>query len=238
MRLVELNKQKLKLNSLLCIVSLIIFSGCTVFTPPLEKPVIENKTHNWFENEKTSVFSTTASRRSVIVSFPDHIICAEAPPDVADSFFSSLELALNKSENPEFSKDLLVVVNQLFKRSQGAQIFRDGAFHLCQAYQNEIIDKQQYNTLYTSLVSTTSELVVQELFYKAISKDNSLDLSELNQSIDNFNDRVEEIKKLKSIVDEIVKSEDEIVKSEDEIDKSQDENVKSQDEDVKSQDRE
>ena len=131
--------------------------------PPLEKPVIEQKTHNWFGDDmkKISIFSSTASRRQVIVKFPDNQICAEAPPDVAETILSSLELLIKKRAKDdsaesydadfELNKTLLTIADRLFERTQGAQFFRDGAFHLCLTRINGAIKDNEFRKIYEGL---------------------------------------------------------------------------------------
>ena len=153
--------------------SIMALIGCSVITPPLEKPVIEQKAHNWFGAEKTSVFSSTASRRQVLVKFPGNKICAEAPPDVAETILSGLELLINKRTKDnsaesydadlELNKTLLTIADRLFERTQGAQFFRDGAFHLCLANINGAIKDNEFRKLYEDLFREAAELIEIEL---------------------------------------------------------------------------
>jgi hypothetical protein len=150
-------------------------SGCTLFTDPLKQPVIEDHTDNgWFSKDKMTVFSTTAARREVIVKFPDNKFCAEPPPDVAESLTSSIAVAAQGSAkaqpgSPEFTasieavKTLATSIRTLFTRSQGVQLFRDGLFHLCQAYLNHGIKEPEYVALYNDLLKKSLELVEKEL---------------------------------------------------------------------------
>jgi len=174
--------------------SSMILAGCSIVTPPLEKPVIEKFSHDWFGRNKVAVYSTTASRRQVLVSFPKNIICSEAPPDVSEALVS--ELGLSLLSQPEFdtnvtgdnqpssidsrikfaesriklaesqaaiAKSLETVVENLFDRSQGAQFFRDGAFHLCLALLNKAIDENEFDRLYSNLQNVSARLIETEL---------------------------------------------------------------------------
>ena len=161
----------IKISIVTC--SLMVLIGCSIVTPPLEKPVIEQKTHNWFNTQKISVFSSTASRRQVLVKFPESQICAEAPPDVAETILSSLALLIKKrtKDGPaekydadlELNKTLLTIADRLFERTQGAQFFRDGAFHLCLANMNESISANEFRKLYENLFREAAELIEIEL---------------------------------------------------------------------------
>lgn len=161
----------IKISIVIC--SLMVLIGCSIVTPPLEKPVIEQKTHNWFNTQKISVFSSTASRRQVLVKFPENQICAEAPPDVAETILSSLELLIKKRTKDgsaerydadlELNKTLLTIADRLFERTQGAQFFRDGAFHLCLAKINKSISANEFRKLYEDLFREAAELIEIEL---------------------------------------------------------------------------
>ncbi len=163
------------MRTLLSMILVATLSGCTLFTDPLKQPVIEDHTDNgWFSKDKMTVFSTTAARREVIVKFPDNKFCAEPPPDVAESLTSSIAVAAQGSAKaqpgtPEFTasidavKTLATSIRTLFTRSQGVQLFRDGLFHLCQAYLNCGIKETEYVDLYKDLLKKSLELVEKEL---------------------------------------------------------------------------
>ncbi|WP_293368831.1 hypothetical protein [Nevskia sp.] len=157
----------------------LLLTGCAVFTPPIEKPIIEDKSHASGKGAKVAVFSTTAARRSVLVQFPKGAVagkvCAEAPPDTADALISSLTFAAGlkaKSAQAEgeakaeLNRQLATTVNALLDRSQGLQLFRDGAFHLCLAWQNGIIDGATYVSQYVVLLDKTSALIGEEIKLK------------------------------------------------------------------------
>lgn len=154
----------------------VLLTGCSAFTPPIEKPIIEDRSHASPAGAKVTVFSTTAARRSVLVHFPQNSatgrICAEAPPDTADALISSLTFAAemkgksSKAEveaTAELSRALTSTVNALLDRSQGLQLFRDGAFHLCLAWQNGTLSDADYGTQYIALLDKTSSLISEEL---------------------------------------------------------------------------
>ena len=103
----------------------------------------------------------------------------------------------------EFNKTLLTIADRLFERTQGAQVFRDGAFHLCQAYQNEIVGKTEYIDLYKLLVSSTSRLIMYELitvgskFADAPNEKTPVDMTKI------IEDKTEYVKKINQILDKI-----------------------------------
>ena len=150
-----------------------LLSGCAMFTPPKEKPVIEDHTSNWFGMNKVSIFSTTAERRETIIKMPDNKFCSEPPPDVAEALTSSFSLLAQgslkdaKTEEVtarlEATKALATSIRSLFTRSQGIQLFRDGAFHLCQAYLNGSINESDYKASLQLLFQETAKLIEKEI---------------------------------------------------------------------------
>lgn len=165
----------------LVLVSALSAGGCA---SPLEKPIIEDHTHGGgglfsglHERSKVTVFSTTAARREVLIGFPkgdpNARICAEAPPDTADAITSSLAIAAQLKAKKgaaaegeamlDLSRSISNSINALFTRSQGIQLFRDGAFHLCLAWQNGLIDQKTYNGKYDELLNKTYALIFAEI---------------------------------------------------------------------------
>lgn len=151
-------------------------TGCSVITPPIEKPVIEDHANNWLGMKKLSTFATVPERRMVITKMPDNKFCAEPPPDVAASLTSSLSLLAEGSGKSEqkgatvsaeaklnFAKELATSISKLFTRSQGVQLFRDGLYNLCQAQLNGTVDSAAYNQHFTDLLNTSKELINKEV---------------------------------------------------------------------------
>ena len=148
-----------------------ILSGCSWFTPPMEKPIIEDHSHDG----KITTFATIPSRRMVIVKIKEDtgeqpiFICAEPSPDVSDNIASSLAVALS-GKTPQditiatsLSKSLATTAQHLFKRSQGLQLYRDGMYNLCQAWMNGIIDNQEYKAAAANLTATVVKIIEAEI---------------------------------------------------------------------------
>lgn len=161
--------------------SALVLGGCA---SPIEKPIIEDHTHgggglfsSFHERPKVTVFSTTAARREVLIGFPKGEararICAEAPPDTADALTSSLavaaQLKAKKGADAEgeamldLSRSISNSVNALSTRSQGIQLFRDGAFHLCLAWQNGLIADGTFKSEYEALLEKSFLLISAEI---------------------------------------------------------------------------
>lgn len=169
------------MRTLFSILLVAALSGCAIFTSPKEQPVLDDYVHDWIRIEKIGVLSTTAERREVIFKMPDNKFCAEPPPDVAEALASSLTLLAEGSAKDktsgdvkarlEVAKTLATSIRTLFRRSQGAQFFRDGLFNLCQAYLNGVIIESQYIDLYKELVEKARVLVLVELPLMQATKD-------------------------------------------------------------------
>ncbi|GKS70206.1 hypothetical protein W03_22100 [Nitrosomonas sp. PY1] len=146
-------------------------SGCAFFSPPQSVPVIEDKVGRDIANpndKRIGTLATVAQRRLAIVKYEDGKFCAEPPPDAADNIASSLSAALSGSSgNVEVQAKLATAVSsvakQLFYRSQGLQLYRDGAFHLCNAYLNGQIDAAEYKTKYKELLESAEKLINAEI---------------------------------------------------------------------------
>lgn len=172
------------------LISFTLLSACSAFTAPKEKPVITDKVGlKLFSSDETTVFTLTPERRTVIVvskdpenqynspdskTFRPLQFCAEPPPDVAEGLVSSLRAVAEAtvknaasetdvSAAAELTKSLSTSVSNLFYRSQGVQVLRDGLFSLCQAYINGIISEQDYLSLYKTLLQTSSTLIAAEI---------------------------------------------------------------------------
>jgi hypothetical protein len=168
----------------ICLVSStsVLFEACSVFTPPIEKPVIQDYAGSIFSSREATVFSLTPERRTVVMyrgPYKDGqrgkpTFCAEPPPDVAQSLASSVRAlaeAAAKTQtgqaanvSAEFSRSLTTSNTSLFYRSQGIQLFRDGLFNLCQSYMNGLIrDEKDFWERYESLMRTAFALTTQEI---------------------------------------------------------------------------
>ena len=167
------------MKKIIIILCVTVLSGCSNFTPG-GKPIIENKAHDWFNIKKTSIFATTASRRLAIVNLPDQIVCTEPSPDVAETLSRSFELLIKEIKKEPKNSDRILdlkdtldtYVRTLFRRSQGAQVFRDGTFQLCQARANKFLSEEDFKEIFLILIETTDKLIQHELttaresFYK------------------------------------------------------------------------
>ncbi|MES9851791.1 MAG: hypothetical protein ABW170_08165 [Candidatus Thiodiazotropha sp. L084R] len=152
-------------------------TGCTSLTPPMERPIIEDHSHDG----RVTTFATIPSRRMVVLT--EHmknsgklILCAEPSADVSDNIASSLAAAMtvkgpasDEKSTAELaasiSKTLATTAQHLFKRTQGLQLYRDGMYNLCQARMNGIINDSTFMNRADTLLKKSSYLIEKELPY-------------------------------------------------------------------------
>lgn len=141
--------------------------GCT----PNRPPVVEDKVGLW-GRETVGTLATSPDYRVVYVQLEDGAkLCAEAPADAASQFASSFANSLSapiangKELSVEARAGIAVAMKQLFKRSQGVQLYRDGSFALCNLYLNGGIRAIDYLVELQELRKSTVGLISQEIPY-------------------------------------------------------------------------
>jgi hypothetical protein len=149
--------------------------GCAWFTSPMERPIIEDHSHDG----RITTFATIPSRRMVVVTEHEKgsgniIVCAEPSADVSDNIASSLAAAITAkgpiASGPSsaelaasISKTMATTAQHLFKRSQGLQLYRDGMYNLCQARMNGIIGNAAYQEGARAILAIAVELIKIEI---------------------------------------------------------------------------
>ena len=152
-------------------------SGCASYFTP-RPPVIEDKVGLW-GRETVGTLSTAPDYRVVYVRLDDKAkLCAEAPADAGAQFGSvfagSLSGPLGGTEklSADAKVSLAVAMKQLFKRSQGVQFYRDGAFTLCNLHLNQAISNEAYLQELQELRKAAAALIATEIpFLEKISID-------------------------------------------------------------------
>lgn len=121
-------------------------------------------------NETVGTLATSADYRVVYVRLDENAkLCAEAPADAASNFAStfagalSAPLAEGKAISAETKTSIAVAIKQLFKRSQGVQLYRDGAFALCNMYLNGAINGESYLKELEELRKAAKDLITTEI---------------------------------------------------------------------------
>lgn len=119
-------------------------SGCSIFTEPMKKPVIEDKV-GINGHEKVGTLSLTPERRTVVVNLENSRLCAEAPTEVGLNL-SDLLNATAKGDiagKGNLALGLLLGSSSgnsvLNKRSQAVQMFLGNSYFLCQMFMNGAI---------------------------------------------------------------------------------------------------
>lgn len=145
-----------------------LVTGCSSLTPPKEKPVLENKV-----GDRIGTVATTAERRVILIDLDKDHFCAEPSPDVAEAINSTIKAAAEASAkstsghdakvSAEIGKSLATSINNVFTRTQGVQLFRDGSYALCQARMNGDIKDQAFIDRFDKLQKDAVDLIKLEL---------------------------------------------------------------------------
>lgn len=148
----------------LLILSIIFVSGCSTFTPPQKHPVIsEEFTLEKGEDIKLVLSNSTANRRVVIADLSSGSICVEPPPESANSISSTLAAVLDADIEgkaklvAEISKSSSQQINQLYRRTQAVQMYRDAIFSLCQEKLNDYmqaLNKSESDSVFMELTKS------------------------------------------------------------------------------------
>ncbi|UXH80121.1 hypothetical protein [Roseateles amylovorans] len=155
--------------------SLIIFlslplSACSVFTPPIEKPVIEDRIQSgYFGPVSIGILSLTPERRTVLYNFKTRRFCAENPTEVGIDLASARKAvaALKVAEKGEAEVGIALAMasnNQVLnRRTQGLQLYQASSFTLCQMYLNEAISPEEFLKTQLVILASAGALISQEL---------------------------------------------------------------------------
>jgi hypothetical protein len=156
--------------------------ACSYLTPPMENPSIADEVHG------ISTYATIPSRRLVVIKqlknnnneIADYFVCGEPPADVSDNIASALTTALTAKGSVEqkasaelaanLSKTLNTTAQNMFKRTQGVQFYRDAMYSLCLAKMNKTIDEKQYKEMADNYANITFALIAAELKYLPTTK--------------------------------------------------------------------
>lgn len=153
--------------------TVVMLGGCAYFTEPSFTPVVEDKVGNSSvggKDRRVGTLATIAQRRLALIRFEDGKFCAEPPPDAVDNISATLSAALsggtnNVNASAQLASAFATVAKQLFYRSQGLQLYRDGMFTLCNAYLNGAVDEVTFSQKHEFLLQVTKELINAEIPY-------------------------------------------------------------------------
>ena len=143
-------------------------SACSVFTPPIEKPIIEDTV-----GKRIGTLATTAERRTVLVDFESGQYCAEASPDAIQAISSSMRVAAShaaknadgseRDTSAEFARALATSVAVAGPRTQGVLLFRDASFVMCQERVKGVTTAPEFWKRFDALLTIASDLIKQEI---------------------------------------------------------------------------
>lgn len=156
------------MRTLLILFLCLYSSGCAYYLSP-RPPILERKL-GALGDESIGAIATAADYRMVYAPIKkDAKICAEPPPDAAGQFASILGASLSglgqENKNAESQAKIEIDIKRIFVRSQGVQLYRDGAFSLCNAYINRALNKEDYLRELRALRKDAARLVHEELPY-------------------------------------------------------------------------
>ena len=146
--------------------------GCSFFTRPLDKPVIEERLNaSWGSAASVGTLSLTPERRVVLVNFRNNRFCAEAPTEVGIDVAALNKLKAELSQANKATagiESLTASVNQnavLNRRTQGMQLFLANSYFTCQMYMNGGIDERQLLEMQFQTLKIVEPLISAELPY-------------------------------------------------------------------------
>lgn len=155
---------------LICVGTLMFISGCAFFTPPLERPVIEDKINPaWFSPGTVGTLSLTPERRVVLVNFATERFCAEAPTEVGIDLSKILNASGSADATSQGNIALGLLIGSssgntvLNKRSQAVQLFLANSYYTCQMYLNGAISGEQLVTLQLQTLNSIAPILEKEL---------------------------------------------------------------------------
>lgn len=159
------------MNCFFLFATLFFLSGCALFTPPTERPVIEDKLNRGFIDDSSAVgtLSVTPERRVVLVNFANDRFCAEAPTEVGQDISRLVQATADAEDAAGQSIGLGAVIAGnysnavLNRRSQGVQLFQSNAYFLCQMYMNGAITGRELLETQIHLLNSVGPLIEQEI---------------------------------------------------------------------------
>ena len=167
-------------------------SACTTFTPPQERPVIEEglRMKNFLAPASVGVLSMTPERRVVLHNFENKRSCAEGPTEIGVDLSSVAKLIANVAISGEKKVDALAAIARasgntiLNKRTQAMQFYLAASYSLCQMYLNGAIKEESLLEQQAELIGTVATLLAMEvpLFYEYLGK-SDVEKAALSRSI-------------------------------------------------------
>jgi len=158
----------------------IILNGCSLFTRPLDQPVIEAKLNPAFLSSGTvGTLSLTPERRVVLVNFKNNRFCAEAPTEVGIDVNQISKIVASAKKGSEFEAGLQAIEASansntiLNRRTQGMQLYLASSYFICQMYMNTAITNRDAIELHLRTLNAVEPLIraeIELLYIKGVDK--------------------------------------------------------------------
>ena len=147
-------------------------SGCSLFTPPQEQPVIEEKLNSSFLwKAKVGTLSLTPDRRVVLVNFESGRFCAEAPTEVGSDLSRAFKAVAEADVPTQVKANVGMAAaisssNSVFNhRTQGMQLFLANSYFVCQMYMNNAISAKEMMDYQMRVFASAAAMINAELPY-------------------------------------------------------------------------
>lgn len=169
------------------LITVVIFllTSCQSFYPPWNSPRDYPINYTRISDEKVSIMSMTDEMRAVII-VPNALngvnsdvrVCPEPPADAADRIsrnFNAEVAASQTAPEDKFDENVKMAnidssdVASILNRSQGLELFRDGANVLCLAWLNDVYNSGDINYWrddFRHLLELSHQLIMAELELK------------------------------------------------------------------------
>lgn len=166
----------------LCFCPGIILAGCSSFYPPWNNPRDYPVDYQIIKDKRAGIITMTDEQRAVVVvpgalngSNADLRVCPEPPADaasdIANAFKAQIEAAnanpvARQNAETQMSKESSFTLSAILDRTQGLELFRDGANTLCIAWLNDIYnngDLDSWREDFRYLLSLSYQLINKEI---------------------------------------------------------------------------
>jgi hypothetical protein len=153
------------------ILAVFTITGCSLFTPKMNDPVIEDKLGPslWTKRENIGTLALTPERRVVLVNFFNQRFCAEAPSETGLDLSNIMNASGSADATTQGSIALGLLIGSssgnsvLNKRSQAVQMFLANSYYTCQMYMNGAISGEQMVEFQIRTLNQLTPVLIAEL---------------------------------------------------------------------------
>ncbi len=153
------------------LLSALTLTGCSIFTPKMNDPVIEDKLGPsfWTKRENIGTLALTPERRVVLVNFFNQRFCAEAPSETGLDLSNVINATGSADATTQGSIALGLLIGSssgnsvLNKRSQAVQMFLANSYYTCQMYMNGAISGEQMVEFQLKTLNQLTPVLIAEL---------------------------------------------------------------------------